>query len=144
MDQAVSRFLATWSMFMLNSPFPEVNSGYKEVADGYHFLHKEPGIDVLTVTDKDFMIIEIKVSGAGFTSSLRPVLEKTTMGFILRGYDATHEKSSSTRNTLLEVRLDYQQVKGLQLPRQVNVNTVYEGKPAQLEYRFTDYQVTVR
>jgi len=144
MDQAVSRFLATWSMFMLTSPFPEVNNGYKEVADGYHFLHKEPGIDVLTVTDKDFMIIEIKVSGAGFTSSLRPVLEKTTMGFILRGYDATHEKLSSTRNTLLEVRLDYQQVKGLQLPRKVNVNTVYDGKPAQLEYRFVDYQVTVR
>jgi hypothetical protein len=144
MDQAVSRFLATWSIFMLTSPFPEVNSGYKEVEGRYHFLHKEGARDVLTVTDKDFMIIEIKVSGAGSTSSLRPVLEKTTRGFVLRGYDASFETPSTTRITLLEVRLDYQQVKGLQLPRKVNVNTLYDGKPAQLEYRFVDYQVTVR
>lgn len=144
MDQAVSQFMATWSIFMLTSPFPEVNSGCKEVDGRYHFLHKEGGSDVLTITDKDFMIIEIKVSGDGFTSSLRPVLEKTTMGFVLRGYDATFRTLSTTRTTLLEVRLDYQLVKGLQLPRKVNVNTVYDGKPAQLEYRFVDYQVTVR
>lgn len=144
MDQAVSRFMATWSIFMLTSPFPEVKSGHKEVDGRYHFFHKEGGNDVLTITDQDFMIIEIKVSATGFTSSLRPVLEKTTMGFVLRGYDATFETPSTTRNTLLEVRLDYQLVKGLQLPRKVNVNTVYDGKPAQLEYRFVDYQVTVR
>jgi hypothetical protein len=144
MDEAVSRFVATWSIFMLTSPFPEVESGYEEVAGRYHFFHKEGGIDVLTITDRDFMIIEIRASGAGFNSSLRPVLEKTRKGFILRGYEASHETPSGTGNTLVDVRLDYQEVKGLQLPRKVNVNTVYDGKPAQLEYRFIDYQVTVR
>jgi hypothetical protein len=32
----------------------------------------------------------------------------------------------------------------LQLPSKVNVDTVYQGKPAQIEWVFTDYRVKVR
>jgi hypothetical protein len=146
MDEAVSRFVATWSVFTLTSPFPEIGSDYelKTAADQYHFAHKEGATDVLTITDKDFMIIEIKVSGSDFKASLKPVLEKTTKGFILKGYAANFETPSGARNTLLKVRLEYQEVSGLQLPRKVSVDSVYEGRPAQIEWLFTDYQVKVR
>ena len=146
MDEAVSRFVATWSIFMLTSPFPEIESDYdvKEVAGQYHFSHKEGATNVLTITDKDFMIIEIKVSGADLDASLKPVLEKTTQGFILKGYAASYETPSGARNTQLKVRLDYQEIRGLQLLREVKLDTVYEGKPAQMEWLFTNYQVKVR
>lgn len=146
MDEAVSRFVATWSIFSLTSPFPEIESDYEvtEVAGQYHFSHKEGANDVLTITDKDFMIIEIKVSGAGFSASLKPVLEKTRNGFILKGYAASYETPSGSRNTQLKVRLEYQKIRGLQLPRKVNLDTVYEGKPAQMEWLFNGYQVKVR
>ena len=144
MEEAVSRFIATWSVFMLTAPFPAIESNceVKKAKDQYHFSHKEGANDVLTITDKDFMIIEIKVSGSGFNASLKPVLEKTAKGFILKGYSANYQ--SGVRSTVVKVRLDYQEVSGLQLPSKVNVDTVYEGKPAQIEWVFTDYQVKVR
>jgi len=146
MDEAVSRFVTTWSVFTLTSPFPEVESDCEvtEAADQYHFFHKEGASEVLTITNKDFMIIEIKVSGHDFKASLKPILEKTEKGFILRGYVANYETPSSARNTVIKVRLEYQEVSGLQLPGKVSVDTLYEGKPAQLEWLFTDYQVKVR
>ncbi|MDQ2922538.1 MAG: hypothetical protein M3R52_13120 [Acidobacteriota bacterium] len=146
MDEAVSRFVATWSVFTLTSPFPAIESDYevKTTPDQYQFSHKEGAIDVLTITDKDFMIIEIKVSGGDFKASLKPVLEKTEKGFILRGYAANYETASGARNTQVKVRLEYQEVSGLQLPSKVSVDTVYEGRPAQFEWLFTEYQVKVR
>lgn len=146
MDEAVSRFVATWSVFMLTSPFPDIESDceIKEVAGQYRFSAREGATEVLTTTDKDFMIIEIKVSGAGFNASLKPVLENTAKGFILRGYSASYETPSGSRNTQVKARLDYQEVRGLQLPLKVGLDTVYEGKPAQVEWLFTDYQVKVR
>jgi hypothetical protein len=143
MDGAISRFFSTWSVFMLTSPFSPGDSNYEisEFADRYQFSRAEGGTNVVTVTDKHFKINEIKVAGSTFTASLKPVLKETPAGLILDGYAANYETGS--RKTQVEVRLEYQSVNGLQLPRKVNVNTVYEGKPAQLEWLFTDYQVKV-
>lgn len=144
-DEAVSRFVATWSIFTLTSPFPDIENDYeaKEVAGQYQFSRQEGATHVLTITDKDFMIIEIKASGAGFNASLKPVLEQTTKGFILKGYAANYETLSG-RSTQVKVRVDYQEIRGLQLPHKVGVDVIYGGRPAQMEWLFTDYQVKVR
>lgn len=144
MDQAVSRFVSTWSVFMLTSPFSPVDSSYeiKESADRYQFSRREGETNVVTLTDKNFKINEIKVTGAGFNASLKPALKETPGGFILDGYESKYETGS--RETRVEARLEYQLVNGLQLPRKVNVNTLYEGKPAQIEWLFIDYKVKVR
>ncbi len=146
MDEALSSFFGTWSIFMLTSPFPEIGSDYevKEAAQNYYFSHKETGLDVLTVTDRDFMINEIKVSGRDFNASLKPVLEKTGKGFMLKGYTATYQSLTGTRNTLVKALLEYEELSGLQLLHKVNLDTVFEGRPAQVEWLFTDYQVKVR
>ena len=70
------------------------------------------------------------------------MLEKTPKGFILTGYTASYQTDS--RITRVEARLEYQEVNGLQLLRKVNMNTVYEGKPAQFEWLLSDYRVKVR
>ena len=146
MDEAVSSFFGTWSIFMLTSPFPEIGSDYevKEAAQNYYFSHKETGLDVLTITDRDFMINEIKVSGRDLNASLKPVLEKTGKGFMLKGYTATYQSLTGTRNTLVKALLEYEELSGLQLLHKVNLDTVFEGRPAQVEWLFTDYQVKVR
>ena len=146
MDDALSSFFVTWSIFMLTSPFPKVGSEYelKDIAGQYRFSHKERVGDVLTITDKNFMIIEMIVFGENFTASLKPVLEKTARGYILKAYTGSYQTPSGARETVLKVWLDYQEIRGLQLPRKVNLDTVYEGKPAQMEWLFTDYQVKVR
>jgi hypothetical protein len=144
MDQAVSRFISTWSVFMLTSPFSPADSSYEitEFADRYQFSRREGETTVVTLTDKNFKINEIKVTGAGFKASLKPELKQTSEGFILDGYESKYETSS--RETRVEARMEYQLVSGLQLPRKVSVNTVYEGKPAQIGWLFSDYKVKVR
>jgi len=144
MDEALSKFIATWSVFSLASPFPQVGSDYElsQAANRYGFSHREGDITVLTTADENFKVIEMKVSGSGFKASLKPALENTPQGFILTGYDASYQ--ASERVTRVQARLEYQQISGLQLPRKVYVDTIYNGKPAQIEWLFTDYQVKVR
>ena len=143
---AVSRFISTWSIFMLTSPFPDPDSEceIEQTADQVRFSRKEQNNQVTTVTNKDFSVVEITVVGEGFTASLKPVLENTTTGYILKGYTGDYRTPSGARETLLKVSVDYQEINGLQLPRKVYVETVYEKNPAQLEWLFTDYQVKVR
>jgi len=144
LDQAVSRFISTWSVFMLTSPFSPVDSSYEitEFADRYQFSRKEGATNVVTLTDKDFRINEIRVTGENLKASLKPLLKEAPGGLILNGYVANYETSS--RHTRVETSLEYQLVNGLQLPRKVNVNTVYEGEPARIEWLFSDYKVKVR
>jgi hypothetical protein len=143
-DESVSQFFVTWSLFMLTSPFAEVETDYevKESVGEYRFSHKETAGDVLTITDKDFMVTEIRVSGRDFNASLKPVLEKTKKGFILKGFAAGYE--TGLRSTSVKARLEYEELSGLQLLHKVNLDTVYDGVPAQMEWLFTDYQVKVR
>lgn len=146
MDEAVSRFFVTWSLFMITSPFPDIDRDYQveQKANQFSFSHKEPIGRVVTTTDRDFLIIETTVFGENFTASLKPVLENSAKGYILKGYTGDYQSVSDARTTLVKVSLEYQDVKGLRFPRKVNVDTVYEGKPAQLEWLFTNYQVKVR
>lgn len=144
MDHAVSRFISTWSLFMLTSPFSPVDSSYEitESADRYQFSRQEGATNVVTITDKSFRINEIRVTGENLKASLKPLLKEAPGGLILNGYVANYETSS--RHTRIETSLEYQLVNGLQLPRKVNVNTVYEGKSAQIEWLFSNYKVKVR
>jgi len=143
MNQAVSRFFATWSIFMLTSPFPEKGSEFEleQKQDQFRFLQNQPDRRTLTITDRNFMITEMIVRGENFNASLKPDLESTSSGYILKGYTGTYDTPSGARNTLLKVSLDYEQIGRLRLPHKVNLETVYEGKPAQMEWLFTDYKV---
>ncbi|HWP55802.1 MAG TPA: hypothetical protein VN476_16860, partial [Pyrinomonadaceae bacterium] len=124
--------------------FSPVDSSYeiKEFSDRYQFSRREGATNVVTLTDKDFRINEIRVTGENLKASLKPLLKETPGGLILNGYLANYETGS--RHTRVETSLEYQLVNGLQLPRKVNVNTLYEGKPAQIEWLFSDYKVKVR
>ena len=96
MDAAVSRFISTWSVFVLTSPFPRFGSDYQltQVGEQYQFSNREGASTVLTIADSDFKINEIRVTGEGFKASLKPRLEKTPKGFILSGYAASYQTSS--------------------------------------------------
>lgn len=143
MEQALSGFFASWSIFMLTSPFPEVGSEYRlqETSGGYELSYKEGDTDIVTSMSKDLAITEIKVSSSTFNSSLKPTLRKGPQGFVLSGYDGTYVPTSGPGNTRLSTQIEYQAVDGLELPRKVNLDAVYDGVPNQMELMFSDYQV---
>ncbi len=143
MQQSVSGFFASWSPFMLTSPFPEVESEYafEEIGGGYRLSYKEGTADIVTSLTKDLEVTEIKVSTSEFTSSIRPTLTRTQQGFILSGYEANYKPVSGPGTTELKTQIDYQEVNGLQLPHKLNLESVYDGTPTQMELVFTDYNV---
>src|SRR6478672_9010237 len=55
MDQAVSGFFSTWSMFMLNTPFPSAETEYQleDLGKQYRLTYKDGAADVVTLMSKD-------------------------------------------------------------------------------------------
>jgi hypothetical protein len=144
MDGAVKNFFGVWSIFMLTSPFPALESECQvnETPTQYLFSHKEGNLEVVTTTDKDFMVIEISVTAPGYNASLKPVFEKTSKGFILKGY--VSRAQTGPRVTSLKTILEYEELNGVQMLHKVSVDALYDGIPAQMEWLFTDYQIKVR
>lgn len=146
LDEAMSGFFATWNPFMLSSPFPEVDSEYQlEDLDGeYRLSYKDGTADVVTTMTGDLAITEIKVSATEFKSSIKPRFMKTQKGYVLTGYEATYQPATGPGVTRLSVQLDYQEVNGLQLPRKLHMDGVYDGNSFEMELLFSKYQVKTR
>jgi hypothetical protein len=62
MDQAINGFFATWSLFMLNSPFPSPDGEYKleDLGTQYRLSDKDGAADVITIMGKNLIITDIK------------------------------------------------------------------------------------
>lgn len=143
MEETLSGFFLTWNLFMLNSPFPAVESEYEiQDFDGAYLLaYREGSADVSMTMTRDLAITEIKVFAGGFKTSVKPQLTKTEKGYVLVGYQATYEPTSGPGNAKLTLQLDYQEVNGLQLPRKLNLDATYDGAPVQMELQFSQYQL---
>jgi hypothetical protein len=141
-NSSVTGFFRTWSIFLLTSPFPAPGSDYsvERQANGFRFSQRQNDLDVAIETDNEFVITEIRAVEADRTSSLKPVLEKTPAGLVLKGYTASSRRSDGG-NTTVHASLEYGTVSGLRLLHKVNLDTVFQGNAAKFEWVFTDYQV---
>jgi hypothetical protein len=146
MEQTMSGFFDTWKPFMFTSPFPEVDSEYQlvEKENQYYLSYKEDATDVVTTMSKDFAISELKVTAAGFKSSLKPRFKKGPQGFLMTGYTATYQGATATDTVQLQVEIDYQEVNGVQLPRSLNLSGNYQGTAFAMEMTFSNYDVKKR
>jgi hypothetical protein len=145
MNSSVTGFLRTWSIFLLGSPFPAPGSDYavERRANGFRFLQKQNDLDVTIDTDNEFAVTEIRAVAVDRVSSLKPILEKTPAGLVLKGYTASSRRPDGS-NTTVQASLEYGTVSGLRLLHKVNLDTVFQGVPAKFEWLFTDYQVKLR
>ena len=143
MEQAVSGFFATWSLFMLNSPFPEAGVDYQldDLGSQWRLSYKDGTGDVVTLMSKDLVISEVKVTTAEFVSSVRPSFNRTGKSFVLTGYAADYKPTSGPGVVKLDVKIDHQPVSGLQLPVSLIADSVLDGAPTHIELGFSEYQV---
>lgn len=142
-DQAVSGFFATWSLFMLNSPLPEVNSDYRldDLGSQYRLSYKEGSSDIVTLMGKDLVIQEVKVVSPQFTSIVKPRVSKTGKGFVLTGYVGDYTPASGPGVVHLDVKIDHAAIQGLQLPVSLIADTTLDGAPTHMELAFSEYEV---
>ena len=143
MDQAINGIFATWSMFMLNSPFPSSDSDYKleDLGTQYRLSYKDGASDVITMMGKNLIITDIKVTSAEFSSSVRPRFVHTAKGFVLTSYDADYNPTSGPGVVKLTLKIDHEPVSGLQLPVSVVLDSVMDGAPTHVELAFSDHEV---
>ena len=143
MDQAVSGFFSTWSMFMLNTPFPSAETEYQleDLGRQYRLTYKDGSADVVTLMSKDLIITEVKVTSAEFTSSVRPQFTRTAKGLVLSGYTADYQPTSGPGVVKLDVKMEHQPVSGLQLPVSLTADSVLDGAPTHIELAFSQHQV---
>jgi hypothetical protein len=141
-NSSVTGVFRTWSIFLLSSPFPAPGSDYsiERRANGFRFSQRQNDLDVAIDTDNEFAVTEIRAASVERTSSLKPVLEKTPAGLVLKGYAASSRGPDGSITTV-QVSLEYGTVSGLRLLHKVNLDTVFRGAAAKFEWVFTDYQV---
>jgi len=145
MNSSVTGFFRTWSIFLLSSPFPMPGSDYavERRANGFRFLQRQGDLDVAIDTDNEFAITEIGAVAVDRTSSLKPILEKTPAGLVLKGYTASSQRPDGS-NTTVQASLEYETVSGLRMLHKVNLDMVFQGASAKFEWVFTDYQIKLR
>jgi len=146
MDEMVSGFFATWRLFILESPFPAPESDYqlKDLGNQYVLTYKEGSAAVSTTLTKEFAISELKVSTPAFNSLIKPQFLKTPKGYLVTGYEATYDPTTGPGKVKLNLQMDYQEVRGLNLPRKVHMSGLYDANPVEAELLFSEYVVNAR
>jgi hypothetical protein len=144
MNQMISSFFDTAAVFVLNSPFPDVNSDYQleDQAGNYRLSYKNASEDVMTIMDKDLTVISMSFTTPDYTSVLEPQFLKNPKGLLLAGYAATYKSKNPAEDTVLSIKLVWQDVGGLQLLQKLNLSGSYGGSPFAVEVTFSGYQIT--
>ena len=144
MEQMTSGFFDTWSLFMLNQPFPEVNGEYELQAPGaqYRLTYRDGLADVVTTMGRDFAISDLKVTTTESDSDIQPQFTKSPKGFLFSAYDASYQSKNPGEATLLKVRIGYQEVQGLELLQKLDLSGSYGGNPFAVQLSFSDCKVT--
>jgi hypothetical protein len=139
MDQMIVGFFQSWSVFVISPGLPEAGSTFQleEIPSGYRISYKDGSADVVTLMNKDYSITSIAVSSKEFDSTLQPLFKQTAKGLLLSGYQAIYIGASAADKTELQVKVEYQQIDGLQLPKTLDLQGSYGGNPFKGEVAFT-------
>ncbi len=142
-DQTVSGFFATWSLFMVTPPFPDTDSEYQleDLGSQYRLSYKDGSTDVVTLMGKDLIISQIKVTSPEFTSIVKPQMVQTGKGLVLNGYVGDYTPKSGPGVVHLNVKIEHHEISGLQLPTSLIADTSLDGVPTHMELAFSGYEV---
>jgi hypothetical protein len=144
MEQMTSGFFDTWKLFMLSPPFPEVGSQYhlEPLGSQYRLTYKDGPADVVTTMSRDFAITNLQVTTPDFNSSIQPTFTRTSQGWRLNGYEASYQSQKPEEATHLKVLMDYQDIEGLAILKNLYLSGSYGGSPFAVELAFSGCQVT--
>lgn len=144
MEQMATGFFDTWKLFVLNTPFPAVNSDYRFDAMGaaYRLSYREAKTDVVTMLDKALAITDVRVNAPEFRSSIQPGFAATAKGYLLVSYNADYRSSKPEETTQLKARIANSPVAGMQLVRQLHLEGLYGGDRFAVDLAFSNCTVT--
>jgi hypothetical protein len=131
LNQALSGFFGTWSLFMINSPLPGVatSTAVSPTAGGYLLRYKDGAADVESTLRPNGEISKIVVKAATFESTVQPLFAHTLGGLVLTGYQADYTPTVGKGVVHLTEHVDYQTANGLQFPALITSDSILDGDP---------------
>ena len=144
-DQVVSGFFQTWSLFTFGTFFAEASGTLQveEAGDKYRLTEKDASTDALVVMNKDLTIEHATVESPRVTGSMDPIFTATTEGLLLTSFDS--KVSIGEQEPEISVKITYQKVGGYQLPHIVNAAvSMPGGQRVALPLTFANCQVKGR
>jgi len=144
MQQMVTGFFDTWTVFMRTPPLPEPEGDHQLVDQGGQWLlsYKDGPTDIVTVMEKDFAIRELNVNRPAFFSTIQPQFTHSREGLILAGYQAEYRSANPSETTQLQVRMTNQGVNQLQMPKKLNIAGSYGDSTFGVEVTFSNCKAT--
>ena len=139
-QRLVESFFANWAFYMIRSPFPEVQIKTERVGNDYRFFYTVQLTEVRLTATTDFLLTECQFSNSTTRRTIKPILEKTSEGFVLRGYHTVFEPAQGNRTTM-DTAIDYHELGGMKLPERIRIKGMYGAEPVEAELKFNAYEL---
>jgi hypothetical protein len=140
-ELSVTGFLMSWVPFMLTHLIPEkLDHFVLQHLDSERVLtFKDGQVDVTITITNDFEIKELRT----LQGTIKPILKRTTNGFVLAGYDGNND-DPYVGHVELKATVDLQETQGLLLPKTVLLKGFAVQTPINFELHFTNYRLKRR
>jgi hypothetical protein len=137
-QRLVESFFGNWAFFMIGSPFPELQIRVERLDNDYRFFYTVQSTEVRLKMTPDFLITESQLSDSTTRRTVKPVFQKTSEGFLLRGYHTVFEPSQGNKTTI-DTTIEYHDVGGMKLPSKIHIKGMYGAEPVEAELKFNAY-----
>jgi hypothetical protein len=129
MEKTVSGFFETWTPFVLTTPIPGAAAEMTQTHGLWIVDYKETGGTQIGVMMRDDYTIEsTRILTATFASVIQPQFIKSPKGMLLTAVQGSYRKlSGNAAPVSLQLRIEYQDVSGFQLPKRLHVMS-YDGR----------------
>jgi hypothetical protein len=138
-QRLVTGFFNTWRIFVVGSPFPQSASEAKIENAGkqYRVSYTTQSGDVTIALTSDWLITEWTVNGPTLKRTVKPQFQQTADGLLLTGYHGVSESAGAGTKTTLDFKIEYQDLRGMKVPRKVRLNGMHGSEPVEAELVFT-------
>ena len=137
-QRLVTGFFNTWRIFVVSSPFPEIENQTKveKSRKQYRLSYSTPSGEVTITTTDELLIKEWNLSGPTAKRTVKPQFQKTADGYLLTGYHGVSQPIGEGIKTTLDFHIEYQDFNGMKLPQKVRFNGMHGSEPVEAELVF--------
>jgi hypothetical protein len=142
-QRLVKGVLGTWAMFMVNSPFPEESEiKVEDLGKECRLFYNMESTNVMLTMTSDLLLTEWRLTDSRAKRTIKPIFQKTTDGFLLRGYQSVFEPLAAGNKSTLEINIEYQVVSGMKLPRKIQFKGIHGSEPIEAELTVQSVRAT--
>jgi hypothetical protein len=141
-QRLLSSFFGTWSFFMIDSPFPELEIKVENLEKEHHLSYTVLTTEVRLKLTPEFLITGGVLTDQKSKRTIKPIFQKTTEGLLLTGYHTVFEPIGPVNKTTMDTVIEYTGVGGLKLPAKIHIKGMYGAEPVEAELKFKDADLT--